>query len=263
MFFFNKKEPVREIWEEVNLGQVKGWQCTPFLKSPNVKHLFTGKSGDFNLAKHRPTVFPDKGVDKNRETLCKLLSINYENLVVLPLTHSDTVLDLKYDTKEILPSDAVITTLTNIPLLVTYADCVPILLYAEDKKVLGIVHAGWKGTAANIVEKTVLAMSENYQVRPSQITAAIGPAIGQKNYEVDEDVAKKLSDACESDEILDRLGKKPKADLKLANKLQLEKCGVMKIYVTELDTASNHAKLYSHRIQPTRGGRQGLIACLV
>lgn len=263
MFFLKKKQEVRDIWEEVNLGQVKGWQCTPFLNFANLKHLFTGKSGDFNLAKHRPTVFPDKGVDKNRETLCKLLNLSYENLVVLPLTHSDVVLDLKHDTKEILPADAVITTLVNIPLLVTYADCVPILLYAEDKKVLGIVHAGWRGTAAKIVEKTIVAMSENYQVRPSQITAAIGPAIGQKNYEVDEDVAKQLVDACGSEEIVSRVNKKPKVDLKLANKLQLEQCGVMKIFITELDTASNHSKLYSHRIQPTRGGRQGLIACLV
>ena len=192
----------------------------------------------------------------------KLLDLNYENLVVLSLTHSDKVLILEQDTKEITPADAVITTLTNIPLIVTYADCVPILLYAEDKKVLGLVHAGWKGTAAKIVEKTIIAMNEHYLVRPSQITAAIGPAIGQKNYEVDEDVAKKLSDACESDEILDRSGKKPKADLKLANKLQLEKCGIIKIFTTELDTASQHAKLYSHRMQPTRAGRQGLIACL-
>ncbi len=263
MFLFKKKEKVREVWEEVTLGQVKGWQCTPFLDFPNVKHLFTGKSGDFNLAKHKPTVFPDKGVDKNRETLCRLLNLNLENLVILPLTHSDTVLDLKYSTKEICPADAVITTLTNIPLLITYADCVPILLYAEDKKVLGVVHAGWRGTAARIIEKTALAMHENYLVRPSQITAAIGTAIGQKHYEVDEEVAKKLSDACSSEEIIDRSGKKPKVDLKLANKLQLEHCGINKIFVTELDTAANHSKLYSHRMQPTRAGRQGLIACLI
>lgn len=262
MFLFKKKEPVREIWEEVTFGQIRGWQCTPFLKFPELKHLFTGKSGDFNLAKHRPTIFPEKGVDKNRETLCKLLDLNYENLVVLPLIHSDKVLILEQDTKEITPADAVITSLTNIPLMITYADCVPILLYAENKKVVGLVHAGWKGTAARVIEKTVTAMHEHYLIRPSQISAAIGPAIGQKNYEVDEDVAKQLIDACETDEIISRTGKKPKADLKLANKLQLEKCGITNVYVTELDTASQHAKLYSHRMQPTRAGRQGLIACL-
>lgn len=262
MLFFKKKEPVREIWEEVTYGQIKGWQCTPFLDFPDLKHLFTGKAGDFNLAKHRPTTFPDKGVDKNRETLCKLLNLPYENLVVLPLVHSDKVLILEKDTKELIECDAVITKLTNIPLLITYADCVPILLYAEDKNVLGLVHAGWKGTASKIVEKTLTAMHENFMVRPSQITAAIGPAISQKHYEVDEDVAKKLVDSCESEEILDKSGKKPKADLKLANKLQLERCGIMKIFSSDLDTASHNSKLYSHRMQPTRAGRQGLIACL-
>jgi len=137
------------------------------------------------------------------------------------------------------------------------------LLYCHEKKLLGLVHAGWRGTAASIVEKAVIAMQENYLARPSQIIAAIGPAIGQKHYEVGDDVAKALAEACESDEILDKSGLKSKADLKMANFLQLDRAGVMKIFVTELDTAAHNSMFYSHRIQGRRAGRQGLIACLV
>ena len=93
MFFL--KQLQKKAWEEVNLGQVKGWQSREFLKYSNLKHLFTGKSNDLNLAKHQPTIFPDKSVDKNREILCKNLELNYKALRVLPLAHSDNVFILE------------------------------------------------------------------------------------------------------------------------------------------------------------------------
>ena len=253
----------KKTWEEVSFGQVKGWQCAPFLKFPNLKHLFTGKSNDLNLAKHEPTIFPEKSVDKNREILCKSLELIYEDLLVLPIAHTDKVLVLENKEQKITQTDAIITQLTNIPILITAADCVPILLYAPEKKVLGLVHAGWRGTAASIVEKAVVAMQENYLVRPSQIIAAIGPAIGQKHYEVGQEVADLLVKATESDEIINTSGPKPKVDLKLANYLQLDRAGIMKIYVSEMDTALHTSILYSHRIQGKRAGRQGLIACMM
>lgn len=261
MFFFTK--PKKQTWQEVNLGQVKGWQCTDFLKYSNLKHLFTGKSNDLNLAKHQPTIFPDKSVDRNREVLCKSLNLDYSALRILPLTHSNKIIILENENQETEEADAIITHLTNIPLLITAADCVPILLFCPDKKVVGLVHAGWRGTAMAIAEKAVIAMQEHYMARPSQITAAIGPAIGQKSYEVNQEIADLLVNATESDSILDTLGKKPKVDLKMANFLQLERAGIMQIYTSELDTAIHTSVLYSHRIQGKRAGRQGLIACLV
>ena len=261
MFFL--KQLQKKTWEDVNFGQVKGWQCTEFLKSSNLKHLFTGRSNDLNLAKHQPTVFPDKSVDKNREILCKSLELSYSALKVLPLAHSDNVFILENEEQELPQADAIITHLTNIPLLITAADCVPILLYCPEKKIFGLVHAGWRGTAMSVAEKTVIAMQENYLARPSQIIAAIGPAIGQKNYEVSQDVADILVKATESDTILDTKGPKPKADLKLANYLQLDRAGIIKIFVSELDTAGQNSFFYSHRIQGKRAGRQGLIACMV
>lgn len=260
---FLQKFVEKKTWEEANFGQVKGWQCSLLLKFSNLKHLFTGRSNDLNLAKHEPTIFPPLSVEKNRQILCKALDLSYHSLFVLPIVHSDNVLVLKSENTKIENADAIITNLINIPILITAADCVPILLYAHEKKVLGLVHAGWKGTASCIVEKTVIAMQEHFSVRPSQITCAIGPAIGKKNYEVGEDVAELLVNATKSDEILDKTGPKPKADLKLANYIQLDRAGVSRIYVSELDTAANTSLFYSHRIQGKRAGRQGLIACLV
>ncbi|MBI1858384.1 MAG: peptidoglycan editing factor PgeF [Candidatus Melainabacteria bacterium] len=258
-----QKQCEQKAWNEIDYGQVKGWHCLPFLKFSNLKHLFTSKAYDLNLAKHQPTVFPEKSVDKNRQMLCKALGLEYESLIVLPIVHSDNILILESPTQEIGEADAVITHLINIPLLITAADCVPILLYVPEKNIVGLIHAGWRGTVNKIAEKTVVAMLEHYRVRPSQIYAAIGPAIGRKRYEVNEDVAQLLIDATESEEIIDRIGIKPKADLKLANYIQLDNAGVLNIFTSEMDTAVHTTKLYSHRIQGKRAGRQGLIACLV
>lgn len=260
MFLKSLKE---QNWQEFNCGMVKGWQCKELLKFPSLKHLFTSKSGDLNLGKHAPYIFPEKSAEKNRETLCKSIELSYGQLKVLPLSHSNDVSILEESSQQLAECDAVITRLKSIPLLITAADCVPILLYAPEKNILGIVHAGWRGTAGRIVEKTVIAMQENYLVRPSQIIAAIGPAIGQNNYEVSDEVARALVDSCESDSILETSGTKPKVDLKKTNQLQLDNAGVMKIFISELDTASQTSLFYSHRMQGKRAGRQGLIACLV
>ena len=257
------KKSQKDTWQEINTGLVRGWYCSELSKFSNLKHLFTSKSNDLNLSKHQPYIFPEKSVDKNRETLCKSLDLNYADLKIPPLAHSDKVFILTNESQEIPQADAVITHLKNIPLLITTADCVPILLYCHEKKVFSLVHAGWRGTAAKIVENTVIAMQENYLIRPSQIIAAIGPAIGQKHYEVGEDVASLLVNACESDSIINNNGPKPKVDLKQANYIQLDDAGVMKIFMSELDTALNTSLFYSHRMQGKRAGRQGLIACLV
>ena len=253
----------KESWIEVNYGHIKGWQCNYLLKFPSLKHLFTGKAGDLNLANHQPTVFPEKSVEKNRESLCKALELNFKKLIVVPISHTDNVQILEDENQKLKECDAVITHLSNIPILITAADCVPILLYSPEKKILGVVHAGWRGTVGKIAEKAVISMQENYMVRPSQIVAVIGPAIGRKRYEVGQDVADLLVQATESNEILDTSGPKPKADLKLANKIQLDRAGVMKIFVSELDTAIHTSMFYSHRIQGKRAGRQGLIASMI
>ncbi len=259
MFFRKKVE--KPQWEEVLLGSIKGWQCTRFNEFPNFKHLFTSKYNDFNLAKHAPTIFPEQSVNKNRETLCRSLDLKFEDLVILPLEHGDKVLILDDTLKGLEKADGIITQYTNIPIMITYADCVPIMLYVPEKKILALVHAGWRSTAKKIIEKTISKMLETYMIRPSQIVACIGPAIEQKHFEVDEDVANQLIKATESDDIVDRRFSKPRIDLKKANYIQLEKMGVREIFISDLGTGS-HPSLYSHRMQGKRAGRQGLIACI-
>ncbi|MDO8462389.1 MAG: peptidoglycan editing factor PgeF [Deltaproteobacteria bacterium] len=85
-------------------------------------------------------------------------------------------------------ADAWITNASSIVLGIKTADCVPILMYDPIQKVVAAVHAGWKGTSFNISGETVKMMREEFYCKPSDIIAAIGPAVGFCCYEVEDDV---------------------------------------------------------------------------
>ena len=74
--------------------------------------------------------------------------------------------------------DALITDLPGITLLIRVADCVPIVLFDPVRRVVAVVHAGWKGTLADIVSATVERMCVHYGCRAADLLAGIGPSIG-------------------------------------------------------------------------------------
>ena len=84
--------------------------------------------------------------------------------------------------------DAQITNEKNIPLIVYWADCVPILLYDPISRVIASVHAGWRGSVSGIAFKVVRKMVEEFGCLAENIHAVIGPSIGPDNYEVSEEV---------------------------------------------------------------------------
>ena len=88
-------------------------------------------------------------------------------------------------------ADAVITNQKKLPIGILTADCVPILIYDHKKKIIGAIHAGWKGAYKNIVPKVI-----NFLLRKgcdiNDIHVAIGPCISQKSYNVKEDLSKKF-----------------------------------------------------------------------
>ena len=84
--------------------------------------------------------------------------------------------------------DALFTSLPQVCVSVSTADCVPILLYAPDTKTVAAIHAGWRGTVLQIAAKTVRQMSRETGCNPELIQAAIGPSISQEAFEVGEEV---------------------------------------------------------------------------
>ncbi len=141
--------------------------------------------------------------------------------------------------------DAIISSVPKIPIAVRVADCTPILI-ASPSGILAAVHAGWRGTQAQIVFKTILEMKDHYPIEPSHLKMVIGPAICDKCYEIGEEVAQHF----QSSPALQRVSsQKFKLDLKHENYLQALQAGVLKeqIEICPECTLCDEDRFFSYR----------------
>ncbi len=161
-------------------------------------------------------------------------------------------------------ADAMITDVPGLPLIMRFADCIPILLYDPVKNVIGIAHAGWKGTIADVAGSTVRAMADKFGSNPGDIEAGIGPGIGPECYEVGEEVVAAVENAFVTTDGLITRDERGKAhfDLWAANRLALERAGVVSIEVAGICTACHTDEFYSHRAEHGRTGRFGAVIAL-
>ena len=132
-------------------------------------------------------------VEGNRSLLARAFGINQEALVTPRQVHGSDILVINEANEDFshflsVEGDAVITNQAHVMIGVCVADCVPVLLCDPDKKIIAVVHAGWQGTAAGLVAKTVAGMQSEFGCDPARIQAAIGPCIKKCCYEVDEPV---------------------------------------------------------------------------
>lgn len=228
-------------------------------------HGITTKSAQypfsFSLALH--TGEEKKEIITNRKKLETLLGSDETfHFVVANQTHSDHIKVIKeQETKgwytlenAIEDCDALITDCKSVMLTVLTADCVPVLLYDEKQEVIAVIHAGWKGTKAEITLKTVQKMVEEFSSDPSDIVAGIAPAIGKCCYEVDENVAKHFFMLPES---YQKVGEKYMLDLASINKKQLLDVGVKAehIEMSHICTACEVESFFSYRKEQGCSGR--------
>ena len=156
----------------------------------NLKHCFFSRKGGFSKGIYaslncgRGSGDSKKNLSNNFKLIAKKMNTISGNLVLMHQTHSNKVIEIKKKNfKKKIFSDAIITKIKGIALCVVTADCVPILLFDPKSKIIGCVHAGWKGAFSGIIKNTVIKM-KNYS-SSNKIYACIGPCIGFKNYEVD------------------------------------------------------------------------------
>ncbi|MBI5135341.1 polyphenol oxidase family protein [Candidatus Uhrbacteria bacterium] len=88
--------------------------------------------------------------------------------------------------------DALITNTAGLYLAITVADCLPIYLFDPATRVIGIAHAGWRGTVAGILERVVETFGQEFGAHPRTIQTLIGPHIQSCHFEIKEDVATQL-----------------------------------------------------------------------
>lgn len=160
------------------------------------------------------------------------------------------------DARAEVEADAAVTSAPGVVLAILTADCLPILLCAEDGSEVGAVHAGWRGLAAGVIERTVQAM----RTAPSGLLAWIGPAAGPSRYEVGAEVRDAFL-ARNPDEASAFRPTRPGhwlCDLFLLAGMRLAKVGVERVFGGGLCTISDGERFFSHR----RDGRSGRMATL-
>ena len=208
-------------------------------------------------------------VRENHARMYRALGVNAARAVTSWLVHGTRTIAVPCRAEGkgwLAKADGMITNQPHLPLVMRFADCVPLLLYDPVKRAIGLGHAGWRGTAAGMAASLVRAMRDAYHSRPQDIEVLIGPAISQRNYPVGEEVAAQVrayyGDAphliCRSP----RNGSRPHLNLWRANQLDFERQGVLNVKVLEICTYDNTDDFFSHRAERGKTGRFGVVISL-
>ncbi len=178
-----------------------------------------------------------------------------ESQITLRQVHSDRVLNANALKDRDREGDALITDCIGKSIGVRTADCVPILLLDCRTRAIGAVHAGWRGTLSEIIERTVRKMREDFETDAADIYAAIGPCIRACCYVVDLDIAGQFSPLFP--EWGPATANKRSIDLPEANRRQMHAAGVnpQRIFDSGLCTSCQSASFYSFRREPENPGR--------
>ena len=227
----------------------------------------SGAYGTFNCT---PYTGDELGVVlANQELLCKLVGVTAERLIIPYQTHScnvmiidESFMQLSNETRLAMlqEKDAIITSIPNVCLCVSTADCVPVLLYDSEREVVAAVHAGWRGTVGKIVAHALQVMREHYGTQAADVHAIIGPCISLKAFEVGIEVYETFEQAgFDMSQIAHWHPEKEKyhIDLPAANRLQLLAEGVPEeqIHDSAICTYTQHEDFFSARRLGIRSGR--------
>ena len=120
----------------------------------------------------------------NLKKVAKKMGVKNNHLILMYQTHSNQVIEIKKNNyKKKICADAMVTKMRGIALGVVTADCVPILIYDRKNKIIGCIHAGWRGAISGVIKNTILKIRKLNS--DNKIYATIGPCIGKERYEVD------------------------------------------------------------------------------
>jgi YfiH family protein len=277
----------RTKWTERVHRGLRILQLPELAKFPWLVHGFSTRPGGVSQRDSKPVLnlgFTEwdarENVKENRKRLQAAVGAADSKLISLLQFHSDAIMHFESAPTEPSRADASVTKTAGLLLAVQTADCVPILLVDPQNRAVAAVHAGWRGTLARIIEKTIGRMQMQFGTQPADLLAAVGPAIGGCCYEVGTEVAAAFSGQfANAAEFFDELrtGDEPNPlqwlnmmppghqpppnkvllDLRKANRSQLENAGVLpaNIFVSDLCTGCRPDLLFSYRKEGPETGR--------
>ncbi len=243
--------------------------------SPDIFHFVTTRQGGCsrgNYASLNCTHYcgdDPKDVARNKELLLQNFPIQPVALLIPHQVHGTEVqrieagfaqLHVQQQVELLEGVDALVTDVPGVCLCVSTADCVPVLLYDLCRKVVAVAHAGWRGTVAGILSKTLGEMIAQYGCKPSNLWVGIGPSISATSFEVGEEVYEAFQKAGFSmDKLAFRHSQTDKwhIDLWEANRLQALEAGVpqTQIEVAGICTYQHPEQFFSARRLGIKSGR--------
>lgn len=243
-------------------------------------HCFTTRNGgvstgiysSLNLGFNRGD--EKEHVMKNYQRICKAIGVSVDSLVLSRQVHETNIAKVTSENRGngiIYPNkwdsvDGIYTTEKDVTLVTHYADCVPLFFYAPKAKMIGLAHAGWRGTVGEIAKVMVDLWHNKEKIPLEEIEVAIGPSIGPCHFEVDKEVA---------DEFIQLFGQVPfiqyhplnhKYSINLweCNRQILIKNGIPEknIYISGICTCCHHDLFFSHRASQGKRGTLGAFMAL-
>ncbi|WCK53066.1 peptidoglycan editing factor PgeF [Aneurinibacillus sp. Ricciae_BoGa-3] len=208
-------------------------------------------------------------VVENRRRLARQNGFSFSSWTCGEQVHGDRIVYIaeeqagagRESREDAIPSaDGLLTDKRNVFLASFYADCVPLFFYSPRFQVIGVAHAGWKGTVARIGQKMALQMKEQWGIQPEDIYAAIGPSIHSCCYEVNDLVADKIKEVLgeKAQDVLESVRtEKYMLNLQETNRILLLEAGIphAHIEVSQLCTGCRTDLFFSHRKEGGKTGR--------
>jgi YfiH family protein len=202
-------------------------------------------------------------VRENHERICQALGIRRADIVSPHQVHSAVVRVVDGRDRGLVKekTDALVTDVPEVYLMLRFADCVPVLFCDPVRRAVGLAHAGWRGTVAGIARATVRRMVEAFGCYPADIRVGIGASIGPCCYKVGDEVVEAVQEAFQDAPHLLRRQASGRwhFDLWAANQYQLAQAGLTSIEVSGLCTACGTDEWFSHRAENGRTGRLGAV----
>jgi YfiH family protein len=192
-----------------------------------------------------------RNVEENRRRFFTMAGADPHEVAIPLQCHSD-IIQVVNRPGEYQSCDGLVTATTGLSLVVSVADCLPVALYDPEISVIGLVHAGWRGTARRIVMNAITIMEKEFGASPGRMVAYLGPSAGVCCYEVGPEVAREFALEC-----VERRGGTIYLNLKRANTDHLHSSGLKteNIEVSDSCTICGGDEFHSYRRDGNRSGR--------
>jgi polyphenol oxidase len=262
----------REVETSSGKARIAYLECEP-LKQAGFINAFSTRaggvsafpSGALNLAYFKGD--EKENVAENRRRFLEAISAKHASVVTARQTHSTERCFIESADQARGPQpdcDALTARLANVLLAIQTADCLPVLIADPKSGAMAAIHAGWRGTAGRITERTVADLMQTHGANPRNCIAALGPAACAECYEIGEDVIeryKKEFGYWRNLLVNFKQGGKAHLDIRAANIQQLAFCGFTEdqIHVAQYCTMHQNDLFFSYRRegrgQPSSVGR--------